>query len=223
MGVADPVTRAQDHRRATAHLRRADPVLSRIIARLGPCRLEGDPDGNRFAALAESIFYQQITGKAAASIHRRFLALYPGVDYPTTEQVLRTPPAKLRGAGLSTAKVKYLRDLAQRVAEGEVDLKRIHRLPDEAVVENLITVKGIGEWTAQMFLIFHLGRPDVLPTGDYGLRKAVQREYRQPALPSARQLTALAEPWRPHRTVATWYLWQSTEPIIFGTRDKDGP
>lgn len=223
MGVADPVTRAQDHRRATAHLRRADPVLSRIIARLGPCRLESDPDGNRFAALAESIFYQQITGKAAASIHRRFLALYPGVDYPTTEQVLRTPPAKLRGAGLSAAKVKYLRDLAQRVADGEVDLERIHRLPDEAVVENLTTVKGIGEWTAQMFLIFHLGRLDVLPVGDYGLRKAIQREYRFDALPGVEKLLELGEPWRPYRTVATWYLWRSSQPILFGSRASPRP
>lgn len=206
-----------DYRRGVAHLKRSDPTMRRVVDRVGPCEFEPDTSGDRFAALLEAILYQQLQGKAAGAISARFQALYNGV-FPTPRQLLETPPGALRGAGLSPQKEGYMRDLAARVESGSLDLTNIHQLDDGALVEALTQVKGIGDWTAHMFLVFHLGRLDVLPTGDYGLRKAVQREYHLRVLPEASKLERIARPWRPYRTLATWYLWQSTEAVLPGAR-----
>ncbi|HXB53446.1 MAG TPA: DNA-3-methyladenine glycosylase [Vicinamibacteria bacterium] len=196
-------------RRAAAHLRRRDPVLARIIAEVGPCRLRVERGGGPFSALVESIVYQQITGRAAATIHGRLCALAGG-RRPRPEDIARASDAALRKAGLSRQKIGYLRDLTSRAREG-LPLGRISRLPDEAVIEALTAVKGIGRWTAEMFLIFRLGRLDVLPVDDYGIRKAMQKAYRKRALPKADWMRRQAEPWAPYRTVASWYLWRSLD------------
>jgi 3-methyladenine DNA glycosylase/8-oxoguanine DNA glycosylase len=196
-------------RRASAHLRRADPVFARLIRRVGPCRLEIDRRGGPFASLAEAILYQQITGKAAVTIHRRLCALV-GRRHPRPQDILAASDEQLRGVGLSRQKVRYLRDLSEKVLDG-LPLRRISRLPDDDVIAALTTVKGIGRWTAEMFLIFRLGRLDVLPVDDYGVRKAMQRAYRMRALPKAERMRRVAEAWRPYRTVASWYLWRSVD------------
>jgi len=196
-------------RKATAHLRRTDPVLAAIIRDVGPCRLRTDETGGAFAALVESIVYQQITGKAAASIYGRVRKLIKR-RHPRPQDILAATEEALRGAGLSRQKVAYLRDLAEKVRDG-LKLHVLGRLEDEAVIETLIEVKGIGRWTVEMFLIFRLGRLDVLPVHDYGIRKAMQRAYRLRKLPNPDRMRRLAEPWRPYRTVACWYLWRSLE------------
>jgi 3-methyladenine DNA glycosylase/8-oxoguanine DNA glycosylase len=196
-------------RPATAHLRRADPVLAGLMAEVGPCRFQVDAKTPPFAALVESILYQQITGKAAATIHGRLRALVGG-RLPRPEDFVRLSDADLRGVGLSRQKISYLRDLSTRVQDGLV-LGRLRQLEDEEVIEALIAVKGIGRWTAEMFLMFRLGRPDVLPVHDYGIRKAMQKAYRMRALPKAERMQRVAEPWRPYRSVACWYLWRSLE------------
>jgi DNA-3-methyladenine glycosylase II len=194
-------------RRATTHLCRADPILERIIREVGPCRLEVDRRSSTFAALVESILYQQITGRAAATIHGRLLVL-AGTRRLAPEAILALSDQSLRGVGLSRQKVAYLKDLARRTAEG-LPLTRVGRLPDEAVIETLTVVKGIGRWTAHMFLIFRLGRLDVLPIDDYGIQKAIQQAYNLRSLPHAQRMLRLAQPWRPYRSVACWYLWRS--------------
>jgi 3-methyladenine DNA glycosylase/8-oxoguanine DNA glycosylase len=196
-------------RKATAHLRRTDPVLAAIIRDVGPCRLRTDETGGAFAALVESIVYQQITGKAAASIYGRVRTLIKR-RHPRPQDILAATEEALRGAGLSRQKVAYLRDLAEKVRDG-LKLHVLGRLEDEAVIETLIEVKGIGRWTVEMFLIFRLGRLDVLPVHDYGIRKAMQRAYRLRKLPNPDRMRRLAEPWRPYRSVACWYLWRSLE------------
>ena len=189
-----------DTRRAVAHLKRADPTLAAVIARVGPCRFEARAEGTHFEAVARSIVYQQLSGKAAGTIHGRFHALYGG----------RAPDA-LRAAGLSRQKVGYLRDLAARVDAGDLPLADIETLGDEAVVAALTRVKGVGRWTAQMFLMFRLGRPDVLPDLDLGVQKAVQLAYGLPAMPKPADVLRVGAPWAPHRTVAAWYLWRSLD------------
>ncbi len=196
--------------KARRHLARRDPVLKRLIAAVGPCTLRHDPD--HFPLLARSIISQQISGKAAASISARLLQAV-GRSGLTPRGVLKLSDAELRGAGLSAAKAAALRDLAAKVRDGTVPLAELHALEDEEVIARLIPVRGIGRWTAQMFLIFSLGRLDVLPTADFGLRSGVRREYGLPDLPDARSLEALAEPWRPYRSVATWYFWRSFGPV----------
>jgi len=196
-------------RKATAHLRRTDPVLAAIIRDVGPCRLRTDETGGAFAALVESIVYQQITGKAAASIYGRVRTLIKR-RHPRPQDILAATEEALRGAGLSRQKVAYLRDLAEKVRDG-LKLRALGRLENEAVIEALTEVKGIGRWTVEMFLIFRLGRLDVLPVHDYGIRKAMQRAYRLRKLPNPDRMRRLAEPWRPYRSVACWYLWRSLE------------
>jgi DNA-3-methyladenine glycosylase II len=196
-------------RRATTHLRGSDPVLEGIMREVGPCRLRVDRGGGPFSALVEAIVYQQLAGRAAATIHGRVLKV-AGRPYPRPEDIARASDLALRGAGLSRQKIGYLRDLTVRVRDG-LPLRRVSRLPDEEVIEVLTTVKGIGRWTAEMFLIFRLGRPDVLPVDDYGIRKAMQRAYRKRALPKPDWMRRVAEPWAPYRTIASWYLWRSLE------------
>jgi len=209
MPALDPAVR----RRAVAHLRRADPVMADLTRRVGACRLAVD-DGDLFGALTESILYQQITGKAAAAIHRRLCAL-AGCNRPRPEDVETLADADLRAAGLSRQKIAYLRDLVVHVQDG-LSLRRVRHLSDEDVIEALTAVRGIGRWTAEMFLIFRLGRLDVLPTGDYGVRKSMQATYRLRELPKPERMRRIAEPWRPYRSVASWYLWQGLEAAARG-------
>ena len=194
------------HAAAEAHLAAVDPVLARLIAAHGPCTLAPDP--RPFHTLVDSIISQQISVKAAASILRRFQALLPD-GAVTPEAILALPVEQMRAAGLSGAKARYVRDLAEKVAAGVVDLESIAHAPDEVVIRELVQVKGIGRWTAEMFLIFSLGRPDVLPVDDLGFRTAAQRAYGLAALPGKAALQALAAGWHPYATVATWHLWRS--------------
>ena len=192
---------------ATAEVAGRDPALAAVIARAGPIRLRAaDPDGP-FGALVRAIAFQQLAGAAASAIHGRVRAL---VDGPLTpEAVLALPEEALRGAGLSAAKTASVRDLAARTASGEVELGRTARLSDDEIVARLSEVRGIGRWTAEMFLLFHLQRPDVLSGGDLGIRKAVQVEYGLKEMPPPKRVLEIGEPWRPHRSLASLYLWES--------------
>ena len=193
-------------------LAKADPVLGGVMKRAGPLRLEIEALRNPFVALARSIAYQQLTGKAAASIFARVCARVGEGRRFTPEALLAVPVEDLRAAGLSGAKAAAMRDLALKALEGEVpSLARARRMSDAALVEHLTKVRGIGQWTVEMMLIFRLGRPDVLPVDDYGVRKGFMRAYGLPALPHPKQLLAHGERWRPWRTVASWYLWRAVE------------
>jgi DNA-3-methyladenine glycosylase II len=198
---------AANHAAAVRHLKAADPVLARIVREVGPCRLPAPRPGPKalFESLVMAILYQQLTAKSAGAIHRRFKALYRRAPGPA--DILATPDARLRGAGVSPQKAGYLKDLSARVADGTVNLRGLGRLSDEEVVEALTRVRGVGRWTAEMVLIFTLGRLDVLPVGDYGLQKAVREAYGLRGLPKPGRFQRIAEPWRPYRSVASWYLW----------------
>jgi len=199
-------------RGAVRHLKRADPALRALIDRVGPCRLTLRTEGTHFDHLARAIVYQQLAGKAAAAIHARLLGLY-GNRPPTPIELLATRPAQLRRAGLSRQKIQYLRDLAGKAVSGAVALDALDGSPDEQVIEALTAIKGVGRWTAQMFLMFRLGRPDVLPVLDYGIGKAMRQAYRLRRMPTPAQMERIAAPWRPYRTVACWYLWRSLDVI----------
>ena len=202
-----------DPKRAVTRLRAADPALARVIDTVGPCRLELKKTPSIFVALAEAIVYQQLTGKAAATISARLCSLYPYAHHgPSAEQILRTSEKKLRGAGLSGSKLLSLRDLARKTLDGQLPtLAEIHRLEDEAIIERLTAVRGIGRWTAEMLLIFRLGRPDVLPLDDYGVRKGLAVALRKRELPTRAALERRGTRWEPFRTVASWYLWRAAE------------
>ncbi len=195
-------------RAAVRHLKQADPVMGRAIEQVGPFRLVLIP--NRFAALMRAILHQQLALKAAQSITRRFCQLYGAGEgrFPTPDALLRTPRRRLRSAGVSPQKMGYLRDLAKKAADGALPLNHLGRRNDEEVIEVLTQVKGIGRWTAEMFLIFSLARPDVWAVDDLGLQLAAKNLYRLRRHPAEAKMRALAEPWRPYRTVASWYLWQ---------------
>ena len=198
---------------AIDHLRAADPALTRLIEATGPFRLRLQKTSSAFGALAEAIVYQQLTGKAAATIFGRVCALFPhGNEGLTARRVLRASEEKLRGAGLSRAKILSLRDLARRVEDGEVPtLAEARVMEDHEVVSRLTAVRGIGRWTAEMFLIFRLGRADVLPVDDYGVRKGFAVAFRKRALPTREALERRGMRWKPYRTVASWYLWRAAE------------
>jgi DNA-3-methyladenine glycosylase II len=200
---------------AVAHLRAADPVLARLLDEQGPPDLRRDPSrpapGDHYAALVRSIVGQQLSVLAARAIYRRFLEHFGGRP-PTPEQVLEADPDEMRvAAGLSRAKTTFLRSLAEHVVSGELELDRLDTLDDEAIMAELVAVKGIGAWSAHMFLMFQLERPDVLAVGDLGIRRAVERAYALPALPTPAELTAIGEPWRPHRSTACRILWRSLD------------
>ena len=198
---------------ALEELRRSDPVMRRLVDERGPLdeaeRRRGRPL-EPYGALVRSIVGQQLSTKAARSIYERLTALFDGRT-PSPEELLAADPEEVRSAGLSRPKVAYLRSLAEHVESGELELARLSELPDEEVTEQLTAVKGLGQWTADMFLIFHLGRPDVLPVGDLGIRRAVERAYDLSELPDAARLTEIGEPWRPHRSLASLYLWRSLD------------
>lgn len=192
-------------RKAVTYLKKSDPILRAIIERVGPFRMEYGPP--EFHSLAESILYQQLNGKAAATIFKRFTDL--AGDPLTPEGILKLSDAQLRGVGLSKQKSAYLKDLAAKTRDGLLDFKRLHELPDEEVIQHLTQVKGVGVWTAQMFLMFTLRRPDVLPTGDYGIQAAIKKHYRKRKWPKPKDMEKIARPWAPYRSVACWYLWRS--------------
>ena len=199
--------------RAVAHLKAADPALATIIDTIGPFRMELKTSRSLFGALAEAIVYQQLSNKAAATIYGRVEELYPRARAGFTPcHIMATPDEKLRGCGLSRAKVLAVRDLAQRVAGGDLPtMAEAQALADAELVERLVKVRGIGRWSAEMFLMFRLGRPDVLPLDDYSLHKAYAKAFRKRALPSPQALEKAGEKWRPYRTVASWYLWRALE------------
>ena len=197
-------------RHAIAHLKKVDPILGRIIARVGPYRPTLLRDGTHFGALTRAIVFQQLSNKAAATIYGRFKGLY-GDRAPTPEELLATSDEALRAVGMSTQKTRYLKDLAAHAAHPESAFERLHELEDAAVMEALIQVKGIGRWTAHMFLMFRLARLDVLPELDLGVQKAVQRVYGLRKLPTAEQVLKRGAIWSPYASVATWYLWRSLE------------
>jgi DNA-3-methyladenine glycosylase II len=194
-------------RKATAHLRQADPVLRAIIERVGPCRMEFSPPA--FESLAETIVYQQLNGKAAVTIFDRFAAL--AGDPLTPKGILKLTDAQMRSAGLSKQKSSYLKDLAAKTEAGLLDFTRLPELPDEEVIAHLTQVKGIGVWTAQMFLMFTLRRENVLPTGDYGVQAAMKKHYRKRKMPKPEVMAKIAKCWEPYRSVACWYLWRSLD------------
>mgnify|MGYP003339360782 CR=1 FL=1 len=197
-----------DYARARRVLGRQDPVMQQLMRRIGPCRLASRQHTDAFKALVHAIISQQLSTKAAATIARRFLELCgPGV--PTPAKVAALSDEQLRGVGLSGQKTRYMRDLCTRVLDRSLPLASIHTLDDEAVIETLTAVKGIGRWTAEMFLLFRLHRPDVLPVGDLGILKAVKEQYGLRTLPSPERLRKIGEHWRPYRSVACWYLWAS--------------
>ena len=197
--------------RARRHLSAADPELKALMRRTGPCRLRPTP--HHFPTLLKSIVGQQLSGLAADAIWAKLCARFPGSRYPRAEALLATPDEVLRGAGLSRAKVLSVKDLSAHVLDGRVDLRHLSRQPDAHVIESLVAVRGIGEWTAHMFLMFSLFRLDVLPTGDLGIRKGCQKLYGLEQLPAPKEVTALAEAkgWAPYRSVASWYLWRVLE------------
>jgi len=205
--------RPKHARPAVAHLRKADPILARVIDEVGPCRLELRTEGTHFHALLRSVLWQQLSGKAAQTIHDRLRAIYGGRD-PEPAELLATSEEALRAAGVSRQKQGYLRDLAARVHANEVPLHALEALPDEAIIESLSLVKGVGTWTVQMFLLFRLGRPDVLPCADLGIQKAIQRAFDLPALPKPAEVAARGAPWRPYASVASWYLWRSLDVAV---------
>ena len=213
-----------DHSAACDHLSRVDRKLARIITRSGPCPLRPETTQSIFEALLESIIYQQLNGKVAATITARVKALFPEntkrirtrrglVDgFPSPEQILAATEERLRSAGLSRAKMLAIRDLAAKTLDGTVPtVKQAHRMSDEELVERLDSVRGIGRWTVEMLLIFRLGRPDVLAVDDYGIRKGFAKLHKLAELPKPKDLLAYGERWRPYRSVASWYLWRVAE------------
>jgi len=194
--------------KALRHLKAADPVMARLIAEIGGYRIEYSPPN--YQTLARAIVLQQVSGKAADRIFARLLECCPDGEL-TPKALLGLPLEKLRAAGLSRQKIAYLRELARRTLAGEVDFAALKKLPDEEVTRRLTALKGIGVWTVQMFLIFALRRPDVMPSGDLGIRAAVRKAYGYDSLPSPREVERLAEAWRPYRSVAAWYLWRTLE------------
>jgi 3-methyladenine DNA glycosylase/8-oxoguanine DNA glycosylase len=196
---------------AVDHLRASDETLARVIDAIGPFRLQPMGASSIFGALARAIVYQQLNGRAAATIFARFCALFPSTE-PTAEQLLAISEDELRGAGLSRSKLLSLRDLAGKTLSGEIPtLAEIDFMADEAIIERLTTVRGIGRWTVEMLLIFRLGRPDVLPADDFGIRKGFARAYTQAELPARKDVEAYGVRWKPYRTVASWYLWRLAE------------
>ena len=194
-------------RKAINHLKKSDPVLRAIIERVGPCRMEyGVPE---FCSLAEAIVYQQLNGKAAVTIFNRFAAL--AGDPLTPDGILRLSDEQLRSVGLSKQKSAYLKDLSTKTSAGLLDFARLPELTDEEVIEHLTQVKGVGVWTAHMFLMFSLRRPNVLPTGDYGVQMAIKKHYKKRKLPKPKDMEKIAKPWAPYRSIACWYMWRSLD------------
>jgi DNA-3-methyladenine glycosylase II len=199
-----------DYPKARRLLMRRDPVMRDLMRRYGPCGLADSQHTDPYKALVHSIVSQQLSSKAAATIARRFAELF-GAKFPTPAQVLEMPPERLRSAGLSGMKVSFILDLAQRVHDGTLHLEALDAMTDEDVITELTKVKGIGRWTAEMFLMFRLHRPDILPLGDLGIVNAMKRAYRLRKTPTPARMMKIGESWRPYRSIACWYLWASLD------------
>ncbi len=197
-----------DYARAERLLARRDPVLGAIIRQCGPCGLARAQREDPFRAIVEAIVWQQLSGKAAATIFNRFLALFPDRQFPTPDQVAAVADEQLRAIGFSRQKAGYLRDLCAKMQAGVLPIARLDEMTDEAVIEALTQVKGIGRWTAEMVLMFRLHRLDVLPVDDLGIVKAIRKAYRLRKDPNAERIRKIGEKWRPYRSIASWYLWQ---------------
>ncbi|HEX3320139.1 MAG TPA: DNA-3-methyladenine glycosylase [Terriglobales bacterium] len=194
-------------RKAINHLKKVDPLLGALIEKVGPYRMEyGEPT---FHSVAEAIIYQQLNGKAAVTIFKRFTDLAGSPLTP--EGILKLTDEQLRAVGLSKQKSSYVRDLAEKARTGVLDFSKLAEQSDEEVIEHLTQVKGVGVWTAHMFLMFTLRRPDVLPTGDYGIQAAMKKHYRKRKLPKPKDMEKIAKCWSPYRSVACWYLWRSLD------------
>lgn len=201
-----------EHRSAEEYLARVDPVMGRLIRDVGHCTLTPQPRRPLFESLVRAIAYQQLHAQAAESILRRFIALCQRRGFPRPEQVLSMPEGPLKDAGFSRAKIAALRDLAEKTLDGTVPTKRaLARMGDEAIIERLTTVRGIGRWTVEMLLIFHLGRPDILPVTDFGVRNGFRIAYGLRTMPPPKRVERHGERWRPYRTVAAWYLWRAVD------------
>ncbi|MFZ1803289.1 MAG: DNA-3-methyladenine glycosylase [Nitrospira sp.] len=201
----------------TSHLSKVDPVMRRLIGEIGPCSLRPNVRRSPFESLARAIAYQQLHDKAAESILKRFVALFPGKRFPLPEDLLAMKVPAIRNAGFSRPKILALRDLAAKTLDGTVPTNRmIRELADDAIVDRLIEVRGIGRWTVEMLLIFQLGRPDVLPVDDFGVRNGFRIAYRRRSMPTPKHVSRYGERWRPYRTVASWYLWRAAD------REKQG-
>ncbi len=199
--------RKANHHKAIQHLKASDPVMAALIERVGPCRMTfGEPT---FHALAEAILYQQLNGKAAVTIFNRFTAL--ASDPLTPQGILKLTDAEMRGVGLSRQKTAYLRDLAEKTAAGVLEFERLPELLEEEVIAHLTQVNGVGDWTAHMFLMFTLRRPDILPTGDYGVQAAIKKHYKKRKWPKSAVMEKIAKTWAPYRSIACWYLWKSLD------------
>jgi len=192
-----------------AKLSEADSRLGQLIASYGPPKIE--QDDHLFRSIAESIMAQQLAWAAASTIIRRFKELYPGEEFPEPKDVLATPFEKLRAVGLSKQKASYIVDLATKVADGTINLEKLPSMVDEEVIEHLVQVKGVGRWTAEMILIFSLGRLDVLPVDDYGVQKGFQKVYGLRKLPSPERMKRIAAKWKPYRTIGSWYMWKAVD------------
>ncbi|MDX2230760.1 MAG: DNA-3-methyladenine glycosylase 2 family protein [Leptolyngbyaceae cyanobacterium bins.349] len=200
-----------DYTVAIATLKAADPILATVIDQVGACQLaQSQQTGDLLASLAKAILYQQLSGKSAAAIHRRFLELYPG-QCLTAIEMLETPDDVLRSVGISRQKILYLKDLAHHVQTGLPSLDVLATMDDEAIIQTLTPIKGIGRWTVQMLLIFRLHRWDVLPHDDFGIRSAIQKLYQLPELPNKKTVETYGIPWQPYRAIACWYLWRSLD------------
>lgn len=203
---------AYDPELACRHLTEADPRLGELIARAGPFTMRPRPTQSLFAALVRAVVNQQLSGRAADTILGRLVALYRPRRFPRPEDVLETPSERLRAAGLSAAKTAAIKDLAARTLDGTVpSMLRVRLMSDDEIIERLTTVRGVGRWTVEMLLLFRLGRPDVLPLGDLGVRKGFARTFGPRALRDPLVLSRRAERWRPYRSVASWYLWRALE------------
>jgi DNA-3-methyladenine glycosylase II len=211
-----------DYQRARRLLMRRDPILAGAIKQIGPCRMAERQRKDHLTALIGAIVSQQLSTKAAATIFGRFAALFPDNQITNAAAIDAFDDATLRGVGLSGQKVGYLRDLSARIADGRLNLDALDALPDEEVIERLTAVKGFGRWTAEMFLMFRLHRPDVLPAGDLGIVNAIQRLYRLRKRPDPKRILKMGEAWRPYRSVASWYLWQTlrNEPLSTAPRTR---
>ena len=208
------------HRKALDHLRSVDPKFGAVIDSVGACRYAAREEGTHFGALVRSIVFQQLSGKAAGTIHGRLCALYGDRD-PTPAEILATSEQTLRSVGLSRQKMSYLLDLAARVERGELPLDGVHELDDDALTAALVQVKGIGRWTAQMFMMFRLGRADVLPDLDLGIQKGLQRAYGLRKMPKPKDVLRHGAKWAPYRTIASWYLWRLLDVTEVDTATRD--
>ena len=207
-----PTRRKFSIRKAAAHLRDADPILADLIDQHGP--YQPRPSGDPWSALIRAILFQQLAGAAASAIQRKWFGFYGDQDTtPTPEQILATSDEDFRACGISRQKVSYFRDLAQHTLDGRLQFNKLNRMSDDDVIQALTQVRGVGEWTAHMHLMFHLGRPDILPIGDLGVRKGMQLAYGLSEMPTPKQALEIGAKWAPYRSVASWYMWRAVETV----------